>query len=269
MTIAMDKLASASASENYTEMQVAVRELREALAQFDSGLAVRRALAEGRAPRNVALQWFKKELNLVPLADEANRHVLGGASFHLVVIAILGTFAASMIAMYFFKMRRATALVKELSKTVPEGRSSSKVVDSFARDSGQSPLVAAPPQSAPVAPPQFPEMKNRTEPVHKWSGKLRVCRILDECPGVKTFRLADLNDIGLPFTFYPGQFLTLSMTVEGKTVRRSYTIASSPTQSHYCGLTVKRESNGLVSRYLHDRGLVAKAYSNRTCGGSE
>ncbi|HEX4589674.1 MAG TPA: 2Fe-2S iron-sulfur cluster-binding protein, partial [Gemmataceae bacterium] len=34
--------------------------------------------------------------------------------------------------------------------------------------------------------------------------------------------------------------------------RRSYTIASSPTRSGYCELTVKREGRGLASGYLHD-----------------
>ena len=35
-------------------------------------------------------------------------------------------------------------------------------------------------------------------------------------------------------------------------MKRSYTIASSPTQAHYCAVTVKREENGVVSRFLHD-----------------
>mgnify|MGYP002015753355 CR=1 FL=1 len=39
----------------------------------------------------------------------------------------------------------------------------------------------------------------------------------------------------------------------GKTARRSYTIASSPTQRAYVELTVKREEQGVVSRYLHDK----------------
>ena len=96
-------------------------------------------------------------------------------------------------------------------------------------------------------------MRSRTEPVSKWSGQLRVCRIFDETPGVKTFRLAAENDIALPFTYYPGQFATLTFEINGKKVKRSYTIASTPTQLHYCGLTVKREDKGLVSRYLHDQ----------------
>ena len=40
---------------------------------------------------------------------------------------------------------------------------------------------------------------------------------------------------------------------EGKSIKRSYTIASSPTQRDYIEITVKREDKGMVSRYLHDQ----------------
>ena len=50
----------------------------------------------------------------------------------------------------------------------------------------------------------------------------------------------------------PGQFLTFAAEVDGKRIRRSYTIASSPTQRDYVELTVKREDQGAESCYLHD-----------------
>ena len=56
----------------------------------------------------------------------------------------------------------------------------------------------------------------------------------------------------MPFDFLPGQYLNLSLMVDGKKVNRSYTIASSPTRVGYCELTVKREERGLASRHLHD-----------------
>ena len=57
----------------------------------------------------------------------------------------------------------------------------------------------------------------------------------------------------IPFDFLPGQFLTLTLDQDGKTIKRSYTMASSPTQRDYVELTIKREERGVVSRYLHDR----------------
>ncbi len=85
-----------------------------------------------------------------------------------------------------------------------------------------------------------------------WKGQLRVARVFDETPGVRTFRLAPTAGTLLPFDFMPGQYLNLSLMVDGKRVNRSYTIASSPTRVGYCELTVRREGRGVSSRHLHD-----------------
>ena len=75
-----------------------------------------------------------------------------------------------------------------------------------------------------------------------------------ETPTVQTFRLADPAADRLPFDFLPGQFLQVEVEPDGgKAARRSYTIASSPTQRAHVELTVKREEQGVVSRHLHDQ----------------
>ena len=56
----------------------------------------------------------------------------------------------------------------------------------------------------------------------------------------------------IPFEFLPGQFLTFAIEPFGIPTKRSYTIASSPTRRDSIEITVKRETNGLVSRWLHD-----------------
>ena len=260
----MTKLADAAPTDDFQAMQEATEEVKLGLAHFDSGLAAHRALAEGSEPRNVALQWFRKEMNLVgsngPDAGNHGGGILGLSVLHFVSMVVLIAFAAAMLAMYFFKMRRATRLIEELATRTPEP--------------DPAPVAAAPPAAAPasvtvqeapdppappraesappVDPPEFPEMRSRTVPVKPWSGKLRVESILRETPTVKTFRLSMPDSVVLPFTYFPGQFLTFSVNIGGKPVKRSYTIASSPTQSHYCAVTVKREEDGLVSRHLHD-----------------
>ncbi|MFX6884298.1 FAD-binding oxidoreductase, partial [Acinetobacter baumannii] len=70
---------------------------------------------------------------------------------------------------------------------------------------------------------------------------------------VKTFRLRDPEGGSIPFTFLPGQFLTYSAQIDGKTVRRSYTIASSAAQTAYVETTIKREDGGVFSDYMHDK----------------
>jgi ferredoxin-NADP reductase/DMSO/TMAO reductase YedYZ heme-binding membrane subunit len=85
-----------------------------------------------------------------------------------------------------------------------------------------------------------------------WSGSLRVARIVRETPDVRTFRLASPDGHRLPFRHLPGQYLILTLPIDGKRVNRTYTIASSPSRPDYCEITVKREDNGLASRHLHD-----------------
>jgi ferredoxin-NADP reductase/DMSO/TMAO reductase YedYZ heme-binding membrane subunit len=86
----------------------------------------------------------------------------------------------------------------------------------------------------------------------RWEGVLRLAKVFVETPEVRTFRLVAPSGTTLPFQYLPGQFLTLRVNIDGQDVRRSYTIASPPTRSAYCELTIKREEQGYASRHLHD-----------------
>ncbi|MFO0957900.1 MAG: FAD-binding oxidoreductase [Isosphaeraceae bacterium] len=86
-----------------------------------------------------------------------------------------------------------------------------------------------------------------------WKGRLRVARIFEETPDVRTFRFVAADGPRLPFEHLPGQYLNVMLPIGGKAVLRSYTIASPPTRRGSCEITVKREEHGLSSRYLHDR----------------
>ena len=54
------------------------------------------------------------------------------------------------------------------------------------------------------------------------------------------------------FTFDPGQYLIVTLQVEGELLSRCYTIASPPTRADAVTITVKRVPNGHVSNWLHD-----------------
>lgn len=49
-----------------------------------------------------------------------------------------------------------------------------------------------------------------------------------------------------------GQFFTLILDIDGKSVRRSYSLCTSPFTDAFPGVTVKRVEGGLVSNYLND-----------------
>ena len=94
--------------------------------------------------------------------------------------------------------------------------------------------------------------KSAPMPKKFWSGELEIARIFDETHDVKTFRFVAPGGGPLPFQHSAGQYINLNLTIDGKRVNRSYTIASSPTRGAYCEISVKRAENGYASKHLHD-----------------
>ena len=86
----------------------------------------------------------------------------------------------------------------------------------------------------------------------RWEGRLRVARKFVETGAVQTFRLMTENGAPLPFRWKAGQYVTLALQTPNGPIRRAYTIASSPNQSRFLEITVKREATGGGSQYLHD-----------------
>ena len=85
-----------------------------------------------------------------------------------------------------------------------------------------------------------------------FKGELLVVDIRTETYDVKTIRFVSPESGIIPFQHKPGQYMTLTLDIDGQSVRRSYTIASSPTQRGHVELTIKRLPQGLVSAWLHD-----------------
>lgn len=143
MAQGLDQLVQAAPTNDYAAMQAATALLREGVARFDSGIAANRAIAEGHDPRALATQWFKGQMNLrtTAMAAEASGP-LGLTWSHLFIMLLLVGFAAVMIAMYFFKMRRAAALFGRI-----EGDKGSPPPGSA------PPLAGKPGPGAPVGPP--------------------------------------------------------------------------------------------------------------------
>jgi ferredoxin-NADP reductase len=265
MSQGLDRLAKAAPANDYAAMQEATAQVREGLSLFDSGLAAHRALAEGKAPRDLALQWFKREMNLSapPTGPEAPAGPFGLSWFHFFVMVVLVGFAVVMVWMYFHKMRRASELLARLTSGAPVvGATAGGAAVAPGATVVPPPAVAPPPDGSPAplavagtgagpatVVPTIPAPP-RAGP---WSGLLRVARIFEETPDVKTFRFTPPEGGPLPFSYLPGQFLSLTVRQDDKPVRRSYTIASSPTQRDYVEITVKRVEQGVVSGYLHDQ----------------
>jgi ferredoxin-NADP reductase len=78
-----------------------------------------------------------------------------------------------------------------------------------------------------------------------------VCRaVTDETHDVRSFHFATERPVR--FRFEAGQFLTLDLPIDGRTVYRCYTISSPPTRPETVSITTKRVPGGPGSNWLHD-----------------
>ncbi len=263
LSTGLGSLSVAVDADNFALMQQSLDEMRQGIRMVQSGLSAHRLLAEGESPRNIALNWFKTEMNLAsPNAPEAPRTLLGVTPFHLFMMVLLIAFALAMLTMYFFKMRRAEALFGRFDPdpNPPAGGSPPPVGTS---GSSAPPTPASPPGGSSAVPggdvaktvdrPALPQATSAPPVTANWKGRLRIERIVTETPSLKTFRLVpSSNDRFLPFTFIPGQFLNVAFWIGGAKMNRSYSIASSPTQREYVELAIRREPRGAVSRHIDD-----------------
>lgn len=89
--------------------------------------------------------------------------------------------------------------------------------------------------------------------------QVKCVQIVNETVDVKTFTFA--SEPPVKFDYQPGQFITLNLNIDGKSIKRSYSVSSTPSRPHTLEITVKRvpaprnepgAPPGLVSNWLHD-----------------
>lgn len=245
--------AAAPFAASPAEQIDAARKLREGIDLFMSGTAARRALAGGDMPADVAVTWFRDQLSIeMPVPDKHAIHAFGVSPAHLLLMLFLGLVSAGLLGLQLLRWRRIQRIVAA-SAVAPIGRTGPASAVRAATTA--SPSADATDQIGAAEPDKWlnPAGAALRRP-GRWTGQLRVVQIVRETPTTQTFRFANPSAGLLPFDFLPGQFLQVEVEPEaGKPVRRSYTISSSPTQRAYVELTVKREEQGAVSRYLHDQ----------------
>ncbi len=92
------------------------------------------------------------------------------------------------------------------------------------------------------------ELVNRLHPSRLL---LKLSEIIDETPSTRTLRLVS-RETSLP-PFQAGQYINLCVEIDGVRTSRPYSISSSPRQTAYYDITVRRVANGFVSDYLLDQ----------------
>ena len=248
-------LTDAQHATTITNRLDAARRLRAGTDLFRSGTAAQGAIGGLQPPQEVALDWFREQLTPGQQSPDHVDHPFGLSPSHLLLMLFLTLVSATLIALQLFRLAKIRALVGKPTSVTDPG-ASEKANPTSRRDA--IPSAAAVPAAGLAATRPLELLAPTSARLAKgWSGQLQIVQIVRETPTVVTFRLADPSGNQLPFDYLPGQFLQVEVTtLDGKSARRSYTIASSPTQRAHVELTVKREEQGAVSRYLHDTAVT-------------
>ncbi len=123
-----------------------------------------------------------------------------------------------------------------LNKAIAEGCSS---VQELAQATGASQVCGS-------CAPRLVDILGQTD--MKPAELLATITVTDE---IKTFRFKPV--VGECSPSLPGQHIRIEAQLEGRWVQRAYTLSSPAGLSDYYEITVKREQQGLFSRWLHDK----------------
>jgi ring-1,2-phenylacetyl-CoA epoxidase subunit PaaE len=88
--------------------------------------------------------------------------------------------------------------------------------------------------------------------------RLRVLQKKQETIDTVTLEFEVPNNLTEQFRYTQGQYLTLRADINGRELRRAYSMSSSPLEGRLA-VTVKKVANGQFSSYLHDRVQVGDA----------
>ncbi len=79
-----------------------------------------------------------------------------------------------------------------------------------------------------------------------------VREIVDETADTRTFVFDVPGELTDLYTYRPGQFCTVRVTVDGTEMQRCYSMSSAPATDDHLAFTVKRVPGGMVSNWLLD-----------------
>jgi len=83
--------------------------------------------------------------------------------------------------------------------------------------------------------------------------ELEVARVLDETADARSFVLAVPPSLREIFHYQAGQFLTFELAIDGRTLRRCYSMSSAPEVDAEIKFTVKRVAEGPASNWFNEQ----------------
>ncbi len=133
------------------------------------------------------------------------------------------------------------------------GQEDAPLPEGGAEQAQQIPACFYTPPPPPASPLLSTLLDDRRE-VAVWQGgvtQLQVVNIVAETDDCRTFQMRGMEP--LLFSYQPGQYVTFLLNIDGRDVKRAYSMSSSPSRPYLLEVTVKRVQGGLVSNWLCDR----------------
>lgn len=81
---------------------------------------------------------------------------------------------------------------------------------------------------------------------------LKIQKIVKETADATSIYLDIPDSLKAAYAYVPGQYLTFEANINGESVRRAYSLCTSPFTDNVPGITVKKVDGGRMSNYLND-----------------
>lgn len=108
-------LTEATQQTDVTTMRLASTQIGEGLSRLESGLSTSQALERGKPPAEVALRWFKSQLNLAAKPVESQQlRFMGMTPFQLFICLLMLASIGISLVIYLLRMRRAYHLLERI-----------------------------------------------------------------------------------------------------------------------------------------------------------
>ncbi len=82
---------------------------------------------------------------------------------------------------------------------------------------------------------------------------ISIREVIRETPDASTIVFDVPSDLQAAFAYLPGQYITVSVMINGKEERRAYSFCSSPYTNQFPAITVKKVADGRVSPFMNDQ----------------
>lgn len=153
MTDGLVQLSRRTAEADALAVRNALDLIKQGAALTEAGLSGQRVLT-GEAPQQVALGWFRRQMNMPSLAETNDQWVIYGLTpFHLTVMVALILASITLVSAYIYRMGAAVRVFHRLSTHMPHRTHRSPVEESLPSSDR---MPSPPPEERKAAPEPQP-----------------------------------------------------------------------------------------------------------------